>query len=76
MLSYVRLFVTSRTVACLAPLSMGFPRQDYWSRLSFPPPGDLSDSGIEPASLASSAPAGEFFTIAPPRKPFIKLHRP
>ena len=35
-----------------APLSMGFPRQEYWSGLSFPPPGDLSDPGIEPVSPA------------------------
>jgi len=65
MLSYVRLFVTSRTVACLAPLSMGFPRQDYWSRLSFPPPGDLPDIGIDAAFPAL---AGGFFTTEPPTK--------
>ena len=41
---------------------MGFPRQEYWSGLPFPPPGDLPDSGTEPAALASSALAGRFFT--------------
>ena len=41
------------TVACLAPLSKGFFRQEYWSGLLFPPPGDLPDSGIEPVSLMS-----------------------
>ena len=40
------------TVACQAPLSTGFPRQEYWSGLPFPTPGDLPDPGIEPASLA------------------------
>ena len=49
------LFVTPRTVAHQAPLSMGFPKQEYWSRLSFPLPGDLPDPGIEPMSLVSPA---------------------
>ena len=48
MLSCVQLFATLWTVASQAPLSMGFPRQECWSRLSFPSPGDLPDSGIEP----------------------------
>ena len=39
-----------------APLSMGFSRQEYWSGLSFPPPGDLPNPGIEPASLVSPDP--------------------
>ena len=52
MLSHVRLSVTSCTVACQTPLTMGFSRQEYWSGLPFPPPGDLPDPGIEPASLA------------------------
>ena len=47
LLSYVRFFVTLWTVARQA-LSMGFPRQEYWSGLPFPPPGDLSDPGVEP----------------------------
>ena len=55
------------TIACQAPLSMGFPRQEYWSGLPFPPSEDLSDPGIEPASLAL---AGGFFTTEPPGKPF------
>ena len=46
--SCVRLFVTLWTVACQMPLSMGFSRQEYWSGLSFPLPGDLPDPGIEP----------------------------
>ena len=48
-------FATPWTVACQAPLSMGFHRQEYWSRVPFPPPGDLPDPGIQPAYLTSSA---------------------
>ena len=43
---------------------MGFSRQEYWSELPFPPPGDLPDPGIEPESLMSPAMAGWFFTIS------------
>ena len=60
MLSCVQLFVTPWTVAHQASLSMGFSRQEYWSELPFPPPGDLLDPGIEPASLRSPVLAGEF----------------
>ena len=52
MLSCVRLFATPRTVACQAPLSMGFSKRDYWSGLPFPPPGDLPHPGIKLASPA------------------------
>ena len=48
LLSRVRLFATPWTVAYQAPLSVGFSRQEYWSGLPFPSPGDLSDPGIEP----------------------------
>ena len=58
MLSCVRLFGTTWTIACQAPLSMEFSRQEQWSGLPFPPPGDLPDPGIEPMSLASPALAG------------------
>ena len=51
-LSGVQLFVTPWTVARQAPLSMGFSRQEHWSRLPFLPPGDLPDPGIEPVSPA------------------------
>ena len=44
--------MTLWTVACQAPLSMGFPRQENWSGLPFPPPGDLPNAGIEPTSPA------------------------
>ena len=49
--SCVQLFATPWTVAHQAPLSMGFFRQEYWSGLACPPPGDLPDPGIEPTSL-------------------------
>ena len=51
-LSRVRLFATPWTVAYQAPLSMGFSRQERWSGLPFPSPGDLPDPGIEPRSPA------------------------
>ena len=63
-LSGVQLFVNLWTGACQAPLSMGFSRQEYWSRLPCPPPGDLPDPRIEPVSLMSPALAGEFFDIS------------
>ena len=53
--SCVPLFATPWTVAHQAPLSMGFSRQEYWSGLPFPPPGDFPDTGIEPTSLTSPA---------------------
>ena len=56
------LFVTPWSVARQAPLSMGFPRQEHWCGLPFPIPGDLSNPGIKPMSLASAALAGGFFT--------------
>ena len=52
--SHIRLFETLSTVACKAPLSMGFSRQEYWSGLPCPSPGDLPDPGIEPMSLIST----------------------
>ena len=56
-LSRVRLFATPWTVAHQAPPSMGFSRQEYWSGLPFPSPGDLPDPGIEPRSPALQADA-------------------
>ena len=48
---------------------MGFPRQEHWSALPLPPPGDLPNQGTEPMSSASPALAGRFFTTEPPGKP-------
>ena len=63
------LFVNPWTVACQAPLSMGFSRQICWSRLPFPAAGDLPNPGIESGSPTSSALAGRFFITVPPGKP-------
>ena len=60
-----RSFETPWTVAHQDPLSMGFPRQKYWSGLPFSSPGDLPDTGIKPASPAL---AGRFFITEPPGK--------
>ena len=62
-------FVVLWIIACQAPLSMGFPRQEYWSGLPFPPPGDIPEIGIKPTSLASPALAGGVFIAEPLGKP-------
>ena len=68
-LSCAWLFVTPWTVAHQALLSMEFFRQEYWSGLPFPSPGDLPDPGIEPTSPVFPALVGDFFTTVPPGKP-------
>ena len=65
LLGHALLFATPWTTACQAPLSMGFPRQEYWSGLPFPPPVDLRSPGTEPSSPVSPALAGRFFTTEP-----------
>ena len=65
-LSHVQLFATPWTIAWQAPLSMGFSRQEYWSGLPFPSPGDLPKPGIEPGSPALWADA---LSSEPPGKP-------
>ena len=67
-LSRVPLFATPWTVAHQVPLSMGFSRQEYWSGLPFPSPGDLPDPGIEPRS-----PAGRHFNLWATREAFVCL---
>ena len=76
MLSCVRLFVTPWTIACQAPLSMEFSKQEYWSGLPFPPPGNLLKPGIKLMSLISPALAVTLFTIFSPIKdiPFAMPH--
>ena len=59
------------TVARQAPLSMGFSRQEYWSGLPHPPPGDLPNPGIELTPPVSPAVAGRFFTAEPLGKPRV-----
>ena len=68
LLRRVWLFVTPWTVACQIPLSIEFSRQEYWSWLSFPTPGDLPNPGIEARCPAL---AGGFFTTEPHGKPCI-----
>ena len=77
--SCVQYFAISWIVARQDPLSLVFSRQGYWIRLSFPPPGDLPDPGIEPVSLTSPALAGAFFTTsatweAPGRRDYIPIN--
>ena len=67
--SRVWLFATPWTAAHKTPLSMEFPRQEYWNVLPFPPLGDLPNPGSKPKSPASPVLAGRFFTTAPPGKP-------
>ena len=69
MLSPVQHFGTPWTVARQAPLSMGFPRQEYWSGLLCPLPGDLPNPGIKPVSLASPALYTGSLPTEPPEKP-------
>ena len=64
--SHVCFFATPWTVTLQAPLSMGFTRQEYWSGLPCPPPGDLPNAGIEPASLMLPPLASRFFTTSTP----------
>ena len=66
---FCRLFAAPWTVACHAPLSMEFSRQEHWSRLPCPPPEDLPNSGIKPECPTSPALAGGFFTTEPPGNP-------
>ena len=72
-LSCVQLYATLWTIACQAPLSMESSRQEYQSRLPFPPPGDLPDPGTESVSLAFPELAGRFFTTVPHGKPQYKF---
>ena len=67
--SHVWFFVTLWTIACQAPLSMGFSRKEYWNGLLCPPQGDLPDPRTEFMSLKSPALAGGFFTTELPEKP-------
>ena len=63
LLSLVQLCATPRTIAYHTPLSIGFSRQEYWSRLPFPSPEDLPDPGIEPGSLALQAYSLLYFSV-------------
>ena len=67
--SYAQLFATLWTVAHQAPLSIGFSRQEYWSRLPCPPLGDLPNTGIEPTSPVSPTLQADSLPTEPPGKP-------
>ena len=67
-LTHIQLFASPWTVAHQTPLSMGFSRQEYWSRLPFSASGDVPDPGVKPTFLVSPALAGELFTTEPPGK--------
>ena len=67
-LSRVQLFATLWTIACQVPLCLGFFREEYWSGLPFPSPGDLPDPGIKPGSAALQA---DSLPSEPPGKPFL-----
>ena len=67
--SHVQFFATLWTVACQAPLSMGFSKQEYWNGLPFPSPGDLPEPRFELVSPVSPALTDRFFTVEPPGKP-------
>ena len=71
--SCVQLFVTPWTVAHQAPLSLGFSKQEHWSGLSCPPPGDLPDPGTEPASLMSPALQVRSSPLVTPDKPYTHI---
>ena len=68
-LSCVRLFVTTWTVACQAPLFLGLSRQEYWRGLPFPSPEDLPDPGIKPVSPMSPALQADSFLLSHWRSP-------
>ena len=74
--SSVQPSVTPWTVACQAPLPLGFSRQEYWSGLPCPPPGDLPNPGIQPMSLMSPALAGRFFITSTTWGPHISRTGP
>ena len=72
LLSHVPIFVTLCTIVRQALLSMGFSQQEYWGGFPFPPPGDLPNSGIEPASPTR---AGGLVTTAPLGKPTYNVQQ-
>ena len=70
LVSHVWFFATLCTVACQAPLSVRFFRQEYWNGLHFPPPGHLPNPGIELMSLVSSALQADYFPDELSEKPY------
>ena len=68
--SHLQSFVTLWTVACQAPLSMGFSRQEYWSGLPFPSPGDLPDAGVVPGLLCLLHWRAAYLPLVPAENPY------
>ena len=73
-LRFVRLFAVPQTVACQAPLSMGFSRQEHWSGLPFPTPGDLPDPGMNPRLLNLLHRQAGSLSLAPPGEPWTLFY--
>ena len=73
--SHVQLFATSWTIARQAPLSLGFSRQEYWSRLPYPPLGDLLDPGIESTPPVSPTLQADSLPAEPLGKPNLIYYR-
>ena len=71
--SHVQLLGTLWSIACQAPLSMGFSRQEHWCGLPFPPPEDLPDPGTRPAFLTSPELVAGALPLVPPGKPILIL---
>ena len=71
LLSCIRFSVTPQTVACQVPLSMGFSRQEYWSGLLFPSPGDLPNPAIKPGSPELQA---DSLPSEPPGNPYMRVN--
>ena len=74
-ISQVHLFATPQTSAFQVPLFMEFSRQEYWSGLPFPTPGDLHDPGIEPAISCVSCIGRQILTTETLEKPITKMQR-
>ena len=72
--SHVRLFAPLCTAACQANLSIEFSKKKYWNELTFPPPGDLPDSGIKHVSVAFPTLAGGFFTTSTTWEAYIYIY--
>ena len=72
--SHVQLFATPQTVTHQASLSMGFSRQEYWSRLPFPLPRDLPNSGIKPTFHAAPALKADSLTLSHQRSPALSIY--
>ena len=74
LISYVQLFTTLWTIACQAPLSMEFSRQEYWSGLPCPSPRDLPNPGTEPTCLTSPTLASRFLLLVLSVRPWVMQH--